>query len=103
MRLLVDEALQDAVALALGDAGHDTTHVRVLGLAGHTDDDVMALALTEQRVLVTTHGLRDDPRPDGCGGPERGPASRRRRLGERTVAAVLEVLPRVEGDSPRVR
>ena len=54
MRLLVDEALQDAVAKRLITAGHDTTHVRILGLAGHTDDEVMALAIADNRVLVTT-------------------------------------------------
>ncbi len=33
-------------------AGHDTTHVRVVGLARHTDDEVMALADADDRVLV---------------------------------------------------
>jgi len=54
MRLLVDEALQDAVAHRLATAGHDATHVRILGLAGHTDDEVMALAIADDRILVTT-------------------------------------------------
>lgn len=54
MKLLVDEALQDAVAHRLTEAGHDTSHIRSLGLAGHTDADVMALALAEERVLITT-------------------------------------------------
>ena len=54
MKLLVDEALQNAVALLLTQAGHDATHIRLLGLAGNTDDEVMALALREDRVLVTT-------------------------------------------------
>lgn len=31
-----------------------TRHVRTLGPAGSTDDDVMALATAEDRVLVTT-------------------------------------------------
>jgi predicted nuclease of predicted toxin-antitoxin system len=53
MRLLVDEALQDAVAHRLAMAGHDTTHVRILGRAGHTDDEVMALAIADNRILVT--------------------------------------------------
>jgi predicted nuclease of predicted toxin-antitoxin system len=39
--------LQNAVALSLTEAGHDVTHIRLLGLAGHTDDEVMALALRE--------------------------------------------------------
>ena len=54
MKLLVDEALQDAVAHRLATAGHDTTHVGILGLAGHTDDEVMGLAIADNRVPVTT-------------------------------------------------
>lgn len=54
MRLLVDEALQDAVAHGLAEAGHDVTHFRLLGLAGQTDQEVMALAVDEDRALVTT-------------------------------------------------
>ena len=54
MRLLIDEALQDAVAHRLAEKGHDTSHVRDLGLAGSTDEDVMAHAVAEDRVLVTT-------------------------------------------------
>jgi predicted nuclease of predicted toxin-antitoxin system len=54
VKLLVDEALQNAVALSLTQAGHDATHIRLLGLAWHTDDEVMALALREDRVLATT-------------------------------------------------
>lgn len=54
MKLLVDEALQDEVARRLEAAGHDVAHVRLLGLGGHTDDEVMTLAAQEDRVLVTT-------------------------------------------------
>lgn len=54
MRLLIDEALQDAVAPLLAEEGHDTRHVRLLDMTGSTDDEVMAAALREGRVLVTT-------------------------------------------------
>lgn len=54
MRFLVDEALQDLVADRLIAAGHDATHVRALGMHGAVDDDVLAHAADDQRVLVTT-------------------------------------------------
>ena len=87
------------MALALSEVGHDTTHVRVLGLAGHTDDEVMALALAEERVLVTTDtDFGTILALTGAAGPNvvllRGVGDS---VSER-VAAVLEVLPRVEGD-----
>ena len=97
MKLLVDEALQNAVALRLADAGHDATHVRLLGLAGHTDDEVMALALLEDRVLVTTDtDFGTILALTGAAGPNvlllRGVGDS---VDER-VAAILDVLPRVE-------
>lgn len=54
MRFLVDKALQDRVADRLIAAGHDATHVRTIGMQGAADDDVLAHAASEQRVLVTT-------------------------------------------------
>ena len=54
MRFLVDEALQDLVADRLVEVGHDATHVRELGMQGAIDEDVLAHAAGEQRVLVTT-------------------------------------------------
>jgi predicted nuclease of predicted toxin-antitoxin system len=54
VRFLVDEALQDLVADRLIAAGHDATHVRALGMQGAIDDDVLAHAADERRVLVTT-------------------------------------------------
>lgn len=54
MRFLVDEALQDLVADRLVDAGHDATHVRALKMQGATDNEVLAHAAAERRVLITT-------------------------------------------------
>ena len=97
MRLLVDEALQDAVAHRLAESGHDVTHVRLLGLAGHTDDEVMALALQQDRVLVTTDtDFGTILALTGAAGPSvlllRGVSDS---VTDR-VAAILDVLPRVE-------
>ena len=96
MRLLVDEALQDAVAHRLSEAGHDVSHVRMLGLAGRTDDEVMALALDENRLLVTTDtDFGTILALTGAAGPNvlllRGIGDS---VAER-VAAILDVLPRI--------
>jgi predicted nuclease of predicted toxin-antitoxin system len=99
MKLLVDEALQDAVAPRLATAGHDTTHVRILGLAGHTDDQVMALAIADDRILVTTDtDFGTILALTGADGPS---VLLLRGIGDSVderVAALLDVLPRVEGE-----
>lgn len=63
MRLLLDAHVSGPkVGRRLGQAGHD---VRALdqqpALEGLDDDDVLALAATEQRILVT-HNVADFPR-----------------------------------------
>ena len=97
MKFLVDEALQDSVADRLNDVGHDATHIRLIGLAGHTDDEVMSLAMDQQRALITTDtdfgtilALSGAPGPNVLllRGVEDSVEAR--------VAAVLDVLPRVE-------
>ena len=97
MRLLVDEALQDAVAHRLATAGHDTTHVRILGLAGHTDDEVMALAIADERILVTTDtDFGTILALTGADGPS---VLLLRGIGDTVderVDALLDVLPRAE-------
>jgi predicted nuclease of predicted toxin-antitoxin system len=97
VRLLVDEALQDALDHRLAESGHDVTHVRLLGLAGRTDDEVMALALQEARVLVTTDtDFGTILALTGAAGPSvlllRGVSD----SVTGRVAAIIDVLPRVE-------
>lgn len=53
MRFLVDESLSSRVAELLQSADHDAVHVGDLGLLGAPDDEVMAAARTEDRVLIT--------------------------------------------------
>lgn len=53
MRLLVDENLSRRVAVLLREAGHDAAHVAERGLASARDDDVFALAASEDRVLIS--------------------------------------------------
>ena len=73
------------------------TQVRILGLVGHADDEVMALALADERILVTTDTdvgtIRALP---GAAGPS---VLLLRGIGdavEEPVDALLEVLPRIE-------
>lgn len=53
MRLLLDENLSPAMSDFLIEAGHDVVHVRDRGLTSANDDVVLALALTEGRVLIS--------------------------------------------------
>ena len=53
MRFLIDESLQPRIVDALTDAGHEAVHVVDLELLGASDDQVLAAALGDGRVLVT--------------------------------------------------
>jgi predicted nuclease of predicted toxin-antitoxin system len=52
MRLLADESCDFSVVRALRQAGHDVTAV-VESHRGAGDEDVIALAVSEQRILLT--------------------------------------------------
>ena len=99
MRLLIDGALQGAVAHRLAEEGHDASHVRALELAGCTDDEVMALALAEDRVLVTTDtDFGTSLALTGAAGPS---VLLLRGIGDSTperAAALPAVLPRVDDE-----
>ena len=53
MRFLIDECLPPRMAVLLRDAGHDCAHIYELGLGGQPDEQVMALADRENRILVS--------------------------------------------------
>lgn len=53
MRLLIDQNLATRVAVLLRDAGHDAVHVSERGMSRADDDQVLALAVGEERVLVS--------------------------------------------------
>lgn len=53
MRLLLDENLSPAMAGFLIAAGHEVVHVRDRGLTSASDDVVLALAVAEERVLIS--------------------------------------------------
>lgn len=53
MRLLIDQNVAQRVATLLRDAGHDAVHVAERGLSSADDDAIVALALSEARVIVS--------------------------------------------------
>lgn len=53
MRFLIDECLPAAMAELLRAAGHDCMHVYELGLGGQPDEQIMAVADRENRILVS--------------------------------------------------
>src|SRR6266566_9690670 len=52
-RFLVDESVDPAVAGLLTSIGWSAPHVTEVGLAGHSDEDVLAFAHREDRILLT--------------------------------------------------
>lgn len=55
VKLLLDENLSPAVAVALRRDGVDAVQVRDRGLTGATDPEVLARAYDEDRILVTAN------------------------------------------------
>lgn len=53
MRFLLDECISARLAPLVADAGHDVVHVSDRGLTGHVDEEVLAAARQEDRVLVS--------------------------------------------------
>ena len=53
MRFLIDECLPARMAELLRTAGHDCAHVYELGLGGQPDEQIMATADRENRILVS--------------------------------------------------
>ena len=52
MRFLIDNSLSPLVAQGLQEAGHDVVHVRDLNMHRAADEEIMARALRERRVVV---------------------------------------------------
>lgn len=53
MKFLIDEAIQKRVAELLTEQGHDALHVLTIDLGGSSDDQVLAAARRDDRVVVT--------------------------------------------------
>jgi predicted nuclease of predicted toxin-antitoxin system len=53
VRFLVDENLSRSLADLLAKGGHDAVHVRDLEAAGATDSAIMALAVADERIIIS--------------------------------------------------
>jgi predicted nuclease of predicted toxin-antitoxin system len=53
VRFLIDECLPPSIARLLRAAGHHCAHVYELGLGGQPDEQIMALADRENRILIS--------------------------------------------------
>lgn len=53
MKFLLDECISTRLAPLLAEAGHDIVHISDRDLAGYVDDEVLAAARHEERVLVS--------------------------------------------------
>jgi predicted nuclease of predicted toxin-antitoxin system len=53
VKFLIDNALSPGFAHGLRGAGHDAVHVRDLGMASASDEDILARADGEQRIVVS--------------------------------------------------
>ncbi|MDQ2638676.1 MAG: DUF5615 family PIN-like protein, partial [Actinomycetota bacterium] len=53
MRFLIDEMFPSMTCTRLAQRGHDAVHVRDRGVNARPDNDVVAVAIRENRALVT--------------------------------------------------
>ncbi len=53
MRFLVDQCLSGELAEGLAAAGHDAVHVAAYGLSRANDEEILARAAPEDRVLIS--------------------------------------------------
>ncbi len=53
MKLLIDNALSPSLSHLLHERGRDALHIRELEMQASVDSDVFAVALREDRVLVS--------------------------------------------------
>lgn len=54
MRFLLDQNLSPLLTDLLAQQGHDAVHVRELGMSRSSDADIMAVALAEDRIVISS-------------------------------------------------
>ncbi len=52
-RILLDQMLDKGVAIALRECGHDVVRADAIGLAMADDDEILAQAVLDDRILIT--------------------------------------------------
>jgi predicted nuclease of predicted toxin-antitoxin system len=102
MRFLIDNALSPFVAEGLRQAGHDSIHVRDLGLAAADDVTIFEHADRDQRVIIsadtdfgTILAMRNAARPSVIlfrGATPRNPIGQVKLL----IANLAEIAPSIE-------
>lgn len=100
MRFLVDQPVSPIVAAWLAGRGHDAVHVRDRGMSRSTDEQIVALAVAEQRVIVTSD--LDYPRIIALAGVSR-PGLVLFRAGNISDREMLALLQRVLTEVPAER
>jgi predicted nuclease of predicted toxin-antitoxin system len=83
LRFLIDNALPPRLADLLVAAGHDAVHVRTYGMHAARDEEILARALTEDRIVVsadTDFSARDPNLLSGCAAVFRNNRLRTRKL-----------------------
>lgn len=86
------------VAAGLAAAGHDAVHVGDVDLLGATDDEVMAFAVSEDRVVVSADTDFGELLAVGGASMPSVILLRRRHDPDDQVQAILSVLPDVSDD-----
>jgi predicted nuclease of predicted toxin-antitoxin system len=51
MKFLIDNALSPLIAKALMEYGYDSVHVRNIGMAAALDNEIIDVALKEERII----------------------------------------------------
>jgi predicted nuclease of predicted toxin-antitoxin system len=98
VKFLIEECLRPVVAAGLAAAGHDAVHVGDVDLLGATDDEVMAFAVTEKRVVVSADTDFGELLAVGGASMPSVILLRRRHDPDDQAQAILGVLPDVSDD-----
>lgn len=53
MKFLIDNALSPQIAYELRDAGHDAVHIRDIGMAACSDNEIFDFAEQERRIILS--------------------------------------------------
>lgn len=98
MKFLIDECLRTVVATGLAAAGHDAVHAANVNLLDATDEEVMAFAVEEARVVVSADTDFGELLALGGASMPSLILLRRRHDPDDQIQAILGVLPDVSAE-----